>query len=171
VIDAFEVVIAIATGIATLGSLAAIIISVVAYRQRIKYHPQPFLDVEWDTKLTPYSGIFVRYGQLFNHGDAPARDVRLSVTSGITKNGEPWMKQEIIQPSKFMNVIAPVVDRVTMGQGGIGLVFNREGDPADYKFVTPVLTVTWRQPPFEGKQHLKPFTAPHTPDLKNGETT
>lgn len=64
---------------------------------------------------------------------------------------------------------APCVDRVTKGYGAMGVVYDREGAKEDYKFVTPTLTIRWRQAPFDQEPKRLTSKAPATPDVFGGD--
>jgi hypothetical protein len=165
-IDPFEVVIAIATALATLASIVALVFSVIAYRQRIKFHPQPHLVPEWSKRVDPSSGFFFRSCTLWNHGDAPARDLEITTDSGTSSDGSPWDKSVVLEPGKHFDFRVPLVDRVVQTvQAGL-VHYDRSGDPGDYRTVTPTVTVTRLQPPFEGKRQSAQLRPPPTPDIK-----
>lgn len=146
-------------------SLFALLVSLQSYRQRERYHPQPKLVVEWEPKLVPANGIFMRWGYLYNHGDAPARDVEIRVEHAITRNGKPWDQLLFIDPGGFHKFGIPVVDNVFQLPGAVGLHMDREGTPESYRMVTPEVTFSWRQPPFDRKPRTMKEHPPKTPDL------
>jgi len=151
-------------------SLVALLLSWFAYRQRVRFHAQPKLVFEWSKGLQPTNnGLFVREGSIVNHGDASARDLR--VKAEFMVEGEfPWHRQDVLEPGGRIRLSLPVVDGVSQGfQGGV-LVYERHADPTTYRFVTPRVTVRWRQAPFRGKQHQMTERAPHTPNLLKGES-
>jgi hypothetical protein len=153
---------------ALLVSIFAIVLSVRTGRQAARYHPQPKLIEEWDGLEVAGGGLFVRLGSLHNRGDAPARDLRISVEYAST---EPWQAHELLAPGEKLMLQIPVVDRMSIGEGAAGTAYNRDGDRRDYKFVTPRVTMSWRQAPFDGKPRKKLILPPKTPDMLNGETS
>ena len=146
-------------------SLLALLVSLQSYRQRERYHPQPKLVVEWDRKLVPANGIFMRWGVLYNHGDAPARDVAIDVEYAITRDGQPWDQLLLLEPGAFHKFGVPVVDGVYQASGIVGSNMEREGSPESYRMVTPEVTFSWRQPPFDRKPRTMKEYPPKTPDL------
>ena len=150
-------------------SLAALLVSWAAYRQRVRYHPQPKLVLEWGERIEPRNGLFTRDLVIVNHGDAAARDVRVDFEFADSKS-KPWDVEDVLEPGKRMRINAPLVDRMHWGVGSLGRVLSRSGDPSDYRLVTPRVTVTWRQAPFDGRTHRSVARAPQTPNLLAGET-
>jgi hypothetical protein len=153
-------------------ALAALVVSIAAFRQRARYHPQPKLVLVWEDKLRPIgNGLFGRAATIHNHGDAGARDLQLDVSTGIPNTGGAWHRETVLEPGSEAHIIAPVINDVTTGYGSMGRVYNRQADPATYAFVTPTVTARWRQAPFGGKPREKRWRAPRTPNLKEGETS
>ncbi|MEF3404033.1 hypothetical protein [Agromyces sp. CCNWLW203] len=159
----------IASGVAFVVSLAALLVSWLAYRQRVRYHPQPKLVLEWGKEMRPRDGLFTRDLAIVNHGDAAARDVRVDFED-TESDDKPWDGKDVLEPGARMLIDAPLVDRMSWGEGGMGITWTRSGDPSDYKYVTPRATVKWRQAPFGGRQHRLVERGPTTPDLRAGTT-
>ncbi len=149
-------------------SAGALVISWVAYRQRVRYHPQPKMMLEWSERLDPDSGLFFRRAYIINRGDAVARHVIVNVAPSQTT---PWTVIEAIEPGQSERLSIPVVDGVSWKQEAIGISYGRSGTPESYKFVTPVVSVSWIQVPLDGKPKVRKWTAPKTPDMRSGETT
>jgi hypothetical protein len=151
-------------------SVLALLVSWLAYRQRARFHAQPKLVVEWGERLQPVDdGLFLRESVIVNHGDASARDLRVGVEFTADKD-RPWLIVDVLEPGHRTRLSVPVVDGVSQGEGAYGTIYQRIGDPATYRFVTPRVTLRWRQAPFGGK--IRKFTerAPHTPNMLDGET-
>lgn len=152
-------------------SILALLLSWLAYRQRARYHSQPKLLVEWGEGVYPVNdGLMARDAVIVNHGDASARDLRVEVEY-TSETDRPWLAADVLEPGQRIGLTVPVVDGVSQGEGAYGTIFLRHGDPATYKFVTPRVTMRWRQAPFGGKTQKLVERAPHTPDMLNGEST
>lgn len=151
-------------------SVAAFAVSIVAIRQRARYHPQPSLEIEWSDRLEPVSGLFFRSATVRNHGDAPARDLTVTIPTATRVGEGDWFTENILEPGHSRTFRVPVVDGVSVGQGGTGAVYLREGAPDTYRLLTPSVVIRWRQVPFSAGPRKMTSRAPKTPDLLNGET-
>ena len=149
-------------------SAGALVVSWIAYRQRVRYHPQPKLMLEWSERIEPTSGLFFRRATIFNRGDAVARRVQVEVRPSETT---PWHAVEEIEPGKSLTIRVPVVDGVKLTHGARGVSFDRVGAPENYRFVTPTVFVRWIQVPLDAKPRIAKWTAPKTPDLLAGDVS
>jgi hypothetical protein len=152
-------------------ALGALWVSVAAFRQKARYHPQPKLIVSWSHRLEPSSGLFLRSATVTNHGDAPARDLTIEVPTARTEGGQAWVSAQVLEPSQSWSTKVPVVDRVVKSPSVRGVSYERTGDPGDYAFITPTVVLRWRQPPFSGRRKHLRSRAPHTPNMLAGETS
>lgn len=135
--------------LAALGlSIAAFVLSLVAFRQRIRYAPQPKLIIEWG-KVYDFYGIPLQRAVLVNHGDAAARDLRIEIEHTAT-NGEPWQTMDALEPTGRVNFSAPLIDGVRVGWNANGQAYIRDGD-GPRRRVEPVVTLRWRQAPFANR--------------------
>lgn len=143
-------------------SLAAFILSIRAFRQRARYHPQPKLLIEWGD-VEPFGGLWVRSATLVNHGDAPARDIRIEVEFAATSE-RPWESADVLNEGERFQFGAPVIDGVRHGWGAYGESYERDADPKTYRVVTPTVVVRWRQAPFDKEPKPLKLRAPETPN-------
>lgn len=158
-----------------LGTLVAIVISLAslgvawrALRQGTRLRAQPKLVHNWSDVSAPNNGIFFRTLTLSNHGDAAARDIRIEVEYVDLSDSHTWWQRENeIEPGANCSVIVPIVDAVSQSLTGYGdVVLDRKGAPETYAFVTPTVTVRWRQAPYD-RDCSERIRAPKTPDLLN----
>jgi hypothetical protein len=119
---------------------------------------------EWNEVGAPNNGIFFRTLSLSNHGDAPARDIRIEVQYVDGVPGKPWQHETVIEPGAVCTVVVPIVDAVSRSKTGYGeILLERKADPSTYKFVRPTVTVYWRQAPLDRNFHER-ILAPRSPD-------
>lgn len=151
-------------------AIVSLFVSIAAYRQRARYHPQAKLVVEWGKGIEPLSGLFFRDCIVYNHGDAPARDFDAEVSTGEGLDGFPWMHKDVLEPGQNTRFRVPVVGSVVKEMRA-GVVHYSHPGQAHYKFETPVLKLKWRQPPFDRRPRRMRVKGPHTPNLLSGETS
>lgn len=151
-------------------SVLALIVSWVAYRQRVKYHPQPKLTNMWAQLLNESNGLYLRRGTIWNHGDAPARDLQLEVEH-VDNAGLVWNSRNVLEPGEHWSFTIPVVDGVSKHQYGRGWEYERHAPAETYRMVTPRVTVTWRQPPYSAGPKRMRIDPPRTPNVLAGEST
>ena len=148
-------------------SVLALLLSWLSFRRQVGVHPQPKLVVEWSERLHPDdTGLLLREAFIVNHGDERARDLRVDIEFTAQS---PWLRADVLEPAERLRLEVPVVDGVSWGEGSEGVAFQRHGDPTTYRFVTPRITMRWRQAPFRGKLHTSVELAPHTPNMLDGE--
>lgn len=128
-------------------SLAALVLSWLAFRQKARYHPQPKLVLEWDEVTTARKFPMQRV-HVADHGDAAARDLRLLVET-TARYPRSWEDRVALEPGEFWICDIPLVDGLDWGYGGLGQTFIATGP--EPRPVRPVARLTWRQPPFGGR--------------------
>lgn len=136
------------TATAVVLSTAALWVSWTAYRQRVRYHPQPKLVAEWSQSIDTASGLFFRELKLYNRGDAAARDVRIYVKGTVNNPDGLWAQYELIDPAEFKTIRVPLVAGVRKGRGAYGVVYERDDETSTYSVGRPPVRIAWRQAPF-----------------------
>jgi hypothetical protein len=135
----------------------ALVLSWLAYRQRIKYHPQPRLVAEWERAALSHYEVPVRQVGITNYGDAVARDLVMTVPYSARGNSR-WAKRSELSPGETWWVMVPMVSGADMIETGMGLKFVApEGGGAPERVRA---LVTWRQAPFADKRRRQRFAEP-----------
>ena len=126
-------------------SVVALVLSWLAYRQTARYHPQPKLVFEWDRELKmgslPAYRVFIA-----NHGDAAARDLEFTVQT-TARYPKPWEARMVLEPADSWVCDVPLVTGADWGEGSMGRVWK-----GNEERVSPLVTLTWRQAPFDGRK-------------------
>lgn len=129
-------------------SLVALFLSVATFRQRVRYHPQPRLDVLWPSAVRVSEGVPYLNVQIVNNGDSAARDVHL-VANTLAKDSKLIDSTPVLEPGSGMNLIVPVI----MGTKATSdFALRLEAPQSGWQPVRPVLTVTWREAPFRRRK-------------------
>lgn len=144
--------------VALVVSALALGLSWMAYRQRVRYHPQPRLVPDWERPELSHYPVPVRQVGFTNHGDASARDV-VAVVSSSARRRKAWDKKAELAPGETWWVMVPLVSEADWRHGGMGLSFSAlEGSEA----VRPEVVLEWRQAPFAARKRRRRFRGPRT---------
>lgn len=155
-------------GLAALAvSVVALVLSWLAYRQRIKYHAQPKLVASWERDPLGHYEVPVRQVRITNYGDAVARDLTVAIPSSA-RGGAPWDKRVELLPGDTWSVMVPLVSGADWRQGGMQMTFRVvRGGGADER---PKLVLAWRQSPFADRKRRLTVRAPRLVGSSSQET-
>lgn len=125
-------------------SVIALALSWLAYRQKVRYHPQPKLVFEWERELTGAPIPLYRVW-IYNHGDASATDLKFFVESTARY---PLASDDRIAlaPGESWPCDVPLRAGAKWGEGAEGIMWSASEEP-----VRPRVRLTWRQAPFSGR--------------------
>lgn len=138
-------------------SVAALLLSWLAYRQRARYHPQPKLVASWDRVASERDGVRTLGVVITNHGDASARDLEAVVPSSA-RGLAPWQSRIELAPGHGWGLVVPTQIGADWHDGARDPVFtlaDRSGREA-----RPLVVVYWRQSPFSGRKKRVTFRGP-----------
>ena len=142
--------------VALVVSVLALGLSWMAYRQRVRYHPQPRLEPSWERGSLTHHAIPVQQVGFTNHGDAAARDLVALVPSSA-RGDRAWLTRSELAPGQSWWINVPLVSGADWGDGPEGNVFiAAEGDER----VRPEVVLEWRQAPFAARKRRKRFRGP-----------
>jgi len=145
-------------GVAAFGvSLVALALSWLAYRQRVKYHPQPKLVANWDRPVLGHYAVKTRQVGITNFGDATARDLSLVVPHSARRQA-PWKARAELAPGDTWVELLPMQTGADWREGTEGVMFSvADGGGQE---VRPEAVLSWRQAPFAKRKKRIVFRGP-----------